>query len=169
MTYYKIVTKTEKSLMCVLLESEDIPDNESCDSEYEDNIPLSDYIKIMKNISEQLPISYRTRTRLKEKPWVPAGSRRKVLDLEDYENTPDEGDGIFEIDSTIELGTRSKKCVEMNVTLDEYPRFNKLLPKCSTSKNPNMQLSEKFIEMPSPIEISHPESAFSVNTITTLA
>ena len=46
------MTKKEKSLMCVLLESEDIPDNESCDSDYEDNIPLSDYIKIMKNISE---------------------------------------------------------------------------------------------------------------------
>ena len=40
-----IVTKKEKSLMCVLLESEDIPDNESCDSDYEDNIPLSDYIR----------------------------------------------------------------------------------------------------------------------------
>ena len=100
-----IVTKKEKSLMCVLLESEDIPDNESCDSDYEDNIPLSDYIEIMKDISEWSPISCRTRTWLKEKPWVPAGSRRKVFDLEDYEKNPDEGDGIFEIDSTIELGT----------------------------------------------------------------
>ena len=52
MTDDKIVSKKEKSLMCVLLESEDIPDNESCDSDYEDNIPLSDYIEIIKNISE---------------------------------------------------------------------------------------------------------------------
>ena len=89
--------------------------------------------------------------------------------MEDYENTPDEGDEIFEIDSTIELSTRSKKCVGMNVTQDEYPCFNKLLPKCSTPKNPNVQLSEKLIEMTSPIEISHSESAFSVNTITTPA
>ena len=64
--------------MCVLLESEDIP-YESCDSDYEDNIPLSDYIEIMKDISEQSPISCRTRTQLKENPWVPAGSRRKYL------------------------------------------------------------------------------------------
>ena len=48
----KIVSTKEKSLMCVLLESADIPENESSDSDYEDNIPLSDYIKIMKNISE---------------------------------------------------------------------------------------------------------------------
>ena len=86
--------------------------------------------------------------------------------MEDYENNPDEGDGIFEIDSTIELGTRSKKCVGMNVTQDQYPCFNKLLPICSTPKNPNVQLSENSIEMPSPIEISHSENAVSVNTIT---
>ena len=66
---------------------------------------MSDYIKIMKNISEQSPISCRTRTQLKENPWVPASSRREVFDLEHYENTPDECDGIFEIESTIELGT----------------------------------------------------------------
>ena len=48
MTDDKIVSMKEKSLMCVLLESADIPDNESCDIDYEDNIPLSDYIKIMK-------------------------------------------------------------------------------------------------------------------------
>ena len=51
MTNVKIMSKKEKSLMCVLMESEDIPDNESCDSDYQDNIPLSDYIEIMKNIS----------------------------------------------------------------------------------------------------------------------
>ena len=81
MTDEKIMSMKEKSLMCVLLESADIPDNESCDSDYEDNIPLSDYIEIMKNISERSPISCRTRTQLKEKPWVPAGSRRKVFDF----------------------------------------------------------------------------------------
>ena len=86
--------------------------------------------------------------------------------LEDYENTPDEGDGIFEIDSTIELGTRSRKCVGMNVTQDQYPCFNKSLPICSTPKNPIVQLSENSIETPSPIEISHSENAVSVNTIT---
>ena len=155
--------------MCVLLESEDIPDNESCDSDYEDNIPLSDYIKIMENISERSPISCRTRTQLKEKPWVPAVRRRKVFDLEDYENNPDEGDGIFEIDSTVELGTRSKKCHGLNLTQDQYPSFNKILPICSTPKIPNVELSENPIEMPSPIEISHCEKAFSVNTITPLA
>ena len=85
--------------------------------------------------------------------------------MEDYENNPDEGNGIFEIDSTIELGARSKKCVGMNLTQNEYPCFNKLLPICSTPKNPNMQLSENLIEMPS-IEISHSENAISVNTIT---
>ena len=86
--------------------------------------------------------------------------------MEDYENTPDEGDGIFEIDSNIELGTRSKNCVGMNVTQGEYPCFNKLLPICSTPKNPNVQLSENLIAMPSLIEISHSENTFSVNTIT---
>ena len=86
--------------------------------------------------------------------------------MEDYENNPDEGDGIFEIDSTIELGTRSKKCIGLNVTQDQYPCFNKLLPICSTPKIPNVQLSEKSIEMPSPIEISHSQNAVSVNTVT---
>ena len=38
--------------MHVLLESTDVSENESCDSDYEDNIPSNDYIKIMKNISE---------------------------------------------------------------------------------------------------------------------
>ena len=57
-----IVTKKEKSLMCILFESEDIPDNKTCDSDYDDNIPLSDYIEIMKDISERSPISCRTRT-----------------------------------------------------------------------------------------------------------
>ena len=68
---------------------------------------------------------------------------------------------MFEIDS--------KKCVGMNVTQDEYPCFNKLLPICSTPKNPNVQLGKNSIEMPSTIEISHSENAISVNTITTLA
>ena len=89
--------------------------------------------------------------------------------MEEYENNPDEGDGIFEIDSTIELGTRSKKCVGMNVTQDQYPCFNELLPICSSPKNPYVQLSENSIEMPSPIEISDSETAISVNTITPLA
>ena len=151
--------------MHVLLESTDVSENESCDSDYEDNIPLSDYIKIMKNISEQSPISCRTRTQLKEKPWVPASSRREVFDLEDYENTPDEGDGIFEIESTIKLGTRTKNCVGMNVTQDQSQCFNKLLPICSTPKNPKVQLSENSIQMPSPIEISHSENAVSVNIV----
>ena len=164
----KIVIKKEKSLMCVLLESVDIPDNESCDSDYEDNIPLSDYIKIMENTPEISPIRCRTRTQLKEKPWVPVVRRRKVFNLEDYENNPDKGDGIFEIDSTVELGTQSKKCHRLNLTQDQYQSFNKILPICSTSKIPNVELSENLIEMPSPIEISHCEKAVSVNTITPL-
>ena len=51
-THDKILNKKEKSVMHVLLESNDVSENESCDSDYEDNIPLSDYIKIIKNISE---------------------------------------------------------------------------------------------------------------------
>ena len=39
----------------------------------------------------------------------------------------------------------------MNVTQDQYPCFNKLLSICNTPKNPNVQLSENSIEMPSPI------------------
>ena len=117
-TYDKILNTKEKRLIHVFLESTDVSKNESCDSDYEDNIPLSDYIEIMKNISERSPISFRTRTQLKEKPWVPASSRREVFDLEDYENTPDEGDGVFEIESTIRSGTRTKSCVAMNVTQD---------------------------------------------------
>ena len=89
--------------------------------------------------------------------------------MEDYENNTDEGDGIFEIDSTVELGTRSKKCLGLNLTQDQYPSFNKILPICSTPKIPNVELSENPIEMPSPIEISHCEKALSVNTVTPLA
>ena len=75
-------------------------------------------------------------------------------------------DGIFQIESTFQSGTRTKNCVGMNVTQDQSPCFNKLLPICSRPKNPNMQLSENSIEIPSPIEISHSENAMSVNIIT---
>ena len=88
--------------------------------------------------------------------------------MEDYENTSDEGDGVFEIESTIKLGTRTKDCVGMNVTQDQSPCFNKLLPICSAPKNAKVQLSENSIQMPSPIEISHSENAVSVNIITPL-
>ena len=89
--------------------------------------------------------------------------------MEDYENNPDEDDGIFEIDSTVELGTQSKKCHGLNLIQDQYQSFNKILPICSTPKIPNVELSENLIEMPSPIEISQCEKAISVNTVTPLA
>ena len=60
------------------------------------------------------------------------------------------------------------KTVGMNVTQDQSPCFNKLLPICSTSKNTKVQLSEISIQMPSPIEISHSENAVSVNIVTSL-
>ena len=89
--------------------------------------------------------------------------------MEDYENNPDEGDWIFEIDSTVELGTRSKKCLGLNPTQYQNLSFNKILPICSTPKIPNVKLSENPIEMPSPIEISNCEKAVSVNAVTPLA
>ena len=39
-THDKILNTKEKSVMHVLLESTDVSENESCDSDYEDNIPL---------------------------------------------------------------------------------------------------------------------------------
>ena len=67
----------EKSVMHILLKITDLSENESCDSDYEDNIPLNDYIRIIKNVSERSPTSCRTKTLLKEKPWVP-GSKRSI-------------------------------------------------------------------------------------------
>ena len=54
----------------------------------------------------------------------------------------------------------------MNVTLEQPTCFNKLVPICSTLKNPKVQLSENSIQLLSPIEISHSENAESVNIIT---
>ena len=56
----------------------------------------------------------------------------------------------------------------MNVTQEKSPCFNKLLPICSTPKNPNGQLSDNSIQMASPIEISHSENAVNVNIVTSL-
>ena len=102
--------KKETNMIHVLLENTDLSENETCDSDYEENLPLSDYIEIMNNISEWSPISCRRRTQLKKKLWVPASSRIEVFDLDDYENNPDEGDGVFEIERTIEVVQRLKMC-----------------------------------------------------------
>ena len=54
----------------------------------------------------------------------------------------------------------------MNVTQDQSPCLNKLLPISSTPNNPKVQLSQNPIQMPSPIEIAHSQNAMSVNIIT---
>ena len=53
----------------------------SCDSDYEENIPLC----YLLHDEVKSPISSHTRTRLKRKPWICSTSEPLKLDLNDYE------------------------------------------------------------------------------------